>query len=387
MGYEAMKVALELQPCCGSRSGIGVYTYELSRRLCETEDLEFFGNIFDFRWKRGGCNALEGINLPLRSCRWFPYGVYRRIWRYVPISYDTLFRPQADLSVFFNYVVPPRIRGKTIVTIHDMTYLRYPETLDKRNLRRLLEGVGRSIEDSDQILTVSEFSKREIIELLQVPEERISVINSAASIPSEDIIPFQILSQKYGLTGPYLIYVGNIEPRKNLSKLLLAFDLLKKEQGIAHKLVIVGGAGWNNREIYQTLHSLSCVGDVLFFGYLPTPERDVLYQHAAALVFPSLYEGFGLPPLEAMQMSCPVVCSNAASLPEVVGDAAELFDPYDTVSIANGIWRVISDEGRRRSLIKKGILQSKKFSWEASAERLTDVCRKVLELPGEGKEI
>ena len=364
-----MKVALELQPCCGKRSGIGTYTCELAKRVKDGGGLTFCGNLFNFLSRNDNSAALAGVTMPVRESRLFPYGVYRRIWDIVPIQYDSLFPGSADLSVFFNYIVPPRVSGKVITTVHDMTYLRYPETIDKKNLRRLKDGMARSLDRSDMVLTVSKFSKREIRELLGYSEERISVVPCAPSCLKMEG------ENAPSVEGPYLLYVGTIEPRKNLARLIRAFDRLKREQNIPHKLVLAGGKGWTNEEIYRAAEGAP---DVIFTGYISEEEKSALYRGASAFVFPSLYEGFGIPPLEAMNCGCPVVTSDAASLPEVVGEAAELVDPLDELSIAEGIWHVISDKAHAEELVCRGYEQIKRYTWDASAEKLTDVCRTVL---------
>ena len=369
-----MKVSLELQPCCGSRSGIGVYTCELAKRMRDRDGLEFRGNLFNFMGRNDNSAALEGITMSVCESRIFPYGVYRRIWKAIPIPYQALFPGKADLSVFFNYIVPPRVSGKVITTVFDMTYLRFPETMDGKNRRRLQSGMRYSVERSDHILTISEFSKKEIMELLNVPEEHISVVPCAPS-GSGQAADFSKCAEKFGLRRPYLLYVGTIEPRKNLIRLLRAFECLKQEQNIPHQLVLAGGKGWNNEEIYQAAYS---VENVIFTGYLSEEEKYSLYKNAAAFVFPSLYEGFGIPPLEAMSFGCPVVCADAASLPEVVGDAAELVDSLDELSIAQGIWNVLSDPIYADELVRRGYEQVKKYTWTASADRLTDICKAVL---------
>lgn len=370
-----MKVALELQPCCGKRSGIGTYTYELARRLKNQDGLEFCGNLFNFAGRNDNSDSLAGIDMPIRESRFFPYGVYRRVWNLVPIPYQSLFPDGADLNLFFNYIVPPRISGRVITTVCDMTWLRFPETMEKRNYRRLKNGMAYSIERSDHILTISQFSKREIVNLLGVSEENVSVVPCAPSL-SEQAADFSVCAEKFHITKPYLLYVGTIEPRKNLIRLLKAYSLLKREQGIVHQLVLGGGRGWESEEIYRTAEGLD---GVILTGYLSSEEKNSLYQNAAAFVSPSLYEGFGIPPLEAMELGCPVVCSNAASLPEVVGEAARLVDPLDEADIARGIWDVLSDSGYASRLVERGYEQAKKFTWETSAKKLTKICREVLE--------
>ena len=370
-----MKVALELQPCCGKRTGIGTYTYELAKRLEDCDGLEFCGNLFNFRGRNDNSATLSGITIPIRENRLMPYGVYRRIWNLIPIPYHAMFQDRADLSIFFNYIVPPHISGKVMTTIYDLTYLRFPETMDRRNLRRLEKGMRYSVERSDHILTISDFSKSEIEKLLGVPEYLVSVVPCAPTLLEKAPNPTGFM-ERFGVKKPYLLYVGTIEPRKNLIRLIEAFSRLKKEQGVPHQLVLAGGKGWGNTEIYRIA---SLTMDVVCTGYISDDEKYDLYQNADAFIFPSLYEGFGIPPLEAMAYGCPVVCANVASLPEVVGDAAELVEPTDDVNIAQGIWNVISHPSRRDELIRLGFERVKRYTWATSAKKLTDICKTVLE--------
>lgn len=370
------KVALELQRCCGNRSGIGTYAYELAKRMKSGDGLEFQGNYFDFLGRNGSGEVLRDLPMALAENRMMPYGVYRRIWDVLPIRYGSLF-PCADLSVFFNYIVPPHVGGRVITTILDLTYIRLPETMDQKNYRRISRNIAGSIARSDRIITISEFSKQEIMELLGIEEERIAVIPCAPTFSQEQVEPESVI-QKFKISPPYILYVGTIEPRKNLVRLLKAFERLKRETGIPHQLVLAGGSGWNNAGIYETAAELRCADDVIFTGYVSSAEKNALYRDAAAFAFPSLYEGFGIPPLEAMHFGCPVVAAKAASLPEVVGDVACLVEPLDEVSIAEGLYRVLHEEDYRAGLIKKGYQQEKRYSWDDSAERLMALCREVL---------
>lgn len=374
---EGMRVALELQPCCGNRSGIGTYTYELAKRMRDTDDMEFCGNLFNFMGRNDNSAALKGIKMPINVSRVFPYGVYRRLWNVLPISYQSMFPQKVDLSIFFNFIVPPRVGGKVAATVYDMTYLRYPETMNRKNLRRIEDGIHYSVDRSDCIITISEFSKREIVELLGVPDDKVSVVY-CAPVFSTECADFKDTAKRFGIHSPYILCVGTIEPRKNLVRLLRAFSTLGSRVGIPHQLVLAGGNGWENEEIYQTAREIPCSDDVIFTGYLSDAEKNTLYKNASAFVFPSLYEGFGIPPLEAMAHGCPVVCADAASLPEVVGDAAQLVDPLDEDSIATGILRVLSDKEYAAELIQRGYQQIQKFTWDASAQKLTEVCRAVL---------
>ena len=371
-----LKIALELQPCCGQRSGIGVYTYELAKRLLDHDGLTYHGNIFNFAGRNDNSEKLRDVAMPIYENKILPYGVYRRIWGKVPISYDALF-PSADVSLFFNFIVPPRISGAVITTVHDMTYMRYPETVAAKNMKRLQDGMEYSIKRSDRILTVSEFSKSEIVSCLGLPPEKIDVVYPAASITG-GLCDYRSLSDRLGLTGPYVLFVGSVEPRKNLSRLLSAFELMKRRTGLAHSLLLCGGRGWNNEAIFRQLASMRFREDVIMTGYLTDAERNTLYKNAEAMVFPSVYEGFGVPPLEAMYWGTPVVCSKAASLPEAAGDAACGVDPFSVESIADGMERVLTDKGYTEWLMDRGKEQYDKYSWDKSARKLEEVIRKTM---------
>lgn len=375
---KTMKVALELQPCYWDRTGVGTYTYELAKRMKDKENVEFCGNIFNFCGKRNNEELLAGITMPVRENKLLHYGIYRRVWRYLPIPHECMFPGKVDLSVFFNFIVPPNICGKVITTVHDLTYLRYPETMKKSNYKHLTRGMDYSVKRSNKIVTVSNFSKQEIQKYLGVPEDKISVVYNAPSLANRSS-EFEEICKKYRIRSPYILFVGTIEPRKNVARLLQAFELLKGEYRIPHQLVLAGGKGWQDEQIFQVLQDIHFSNDVIFTGYVSAEEKNSLYQNASVFVFPSVYEGFGIPPLEAMTWGCPVVCADAASLPEVVGEAAELVDPLDEVSIANGILRVLSDSEYAETLVRKGTLRAKEFSWEQSAERLFSVCKEVLE--------
>lgn len=371
-----MRVALELQPCCWVRSGIGTFTYEIAKRLTDTETVTYHGNVFNFLKRNSGA-SLSGIEMPITENFLLPYGLCRRAWNYIPIPYRLFFPRKADLTFFFNYIVPPNIDGRVVTTVHDLTFLRCPETMKRSNYVHLEKGLRYSVDRSDKILTVSEFSKREICTLLAVPQEKVEVVYSAPSLADEKE-DFEKVKKQFNISEDYILFVGTIEPRKNISRLLRAFEYLKINVAIPHKLVLAGGKGWNDEEIYLTLQDLQCQDDVILTGYIPASVKNSLYQHASLFVFPSIYEGFGIPPLEAMTFGCPVVCSNAASLPEVVGSAACLVDPLDMQSIANGIYSVLYDPDYKENLVEKGYSQAERFSWKNTVGGLEKVIAEFL---------
>ncbi len=370
-------VALELQPCLGNRSGIGTYAWELSSRMRDDNALHFCGTAYNFLGRRDHSKDLEGIRIPVTEGKTLPYWAYRRIWNIAPIPYQWVIPTGADLHVFFNYIVPPHVKGKILTTVCDMTWMRFPETMKAQNRSRLSAGLERSVRAADRIITISEFSKREITELLSLPEERVAVIPCAANC-TDDSEPFDPVAAKYGIRQPYLLYVGTIEPRKNLVRLLRAYEQLRQRDGIPHQLVLAGEKGWNNESFDGALAASTAKDSVVMTGFISEAEKNTLYRHAALFVFPSLYEGFGIPPLEAMHWGCPVVTADAASLPEVVGDAAVLVDPLDADSIADGIRCVLSNAELAAALREKGFRQEKNYSWDTSADLLHNLCREVL---------
>lgn len=372
-----MKVALELQPCCGNRSGIGTYTYEIAKRVFNTDTTQIRGNLFNFRNTKNIKTWFNEVRFPIQEFKFLPYCIYRRIWHVLPIPYNIFF-PKADVNIFFDYIVPPRISGHVISVIHDLTFLRFPETMSKRNRRRIQNDIKYSIERSDMLITITEFSKSELIDLLEIPSDKIKIVSPAPSL-ALDAEDFTDLSYRYNITKPFLLYVGTIEPRKNLVRLMQAFEWLKSKKGMPHQLVLAGGLGWKNNEIQDAIGKSPYKKDIIMTGYITDKEKNTLYQAADLFVFPSVYEGFGIPPLEAMTFGCPVVSSNTASLPEVVGDAAELVDPMNVESIAEGMWKVLSNDLYRAELVQKGYQQAEKFNWDDSAKKLMQICREVLE--------
>jgi len=222
---------------------------------------------------------------------------------------------------------------------------------------------------ADQIIAISNSTKQDLIRYFQVPEEKITVTHLAADECFQPL-PFdkvQVFREKYGLDFPFILYVGTLEPRKNLPTLIKAFYYLKKKN-IHHKLVIAGGKGWKYDPIFQTISDLNLIKDIHFTGYVPKEDLPLLYNAADAFVYPSLYEGFGLPPLEAMACGCPVITSNTSSLPEVVGDAGIMINPCDYDKLAEAIDNIISDTDLKIQFSKMGQVRAAQFSWNKCAE-------------------
>ena len=236
----------------------------------------------------------------------------------------------------------------------------------------------RTIKSADKIIAISHHTKNDIIQHFKIPEDKIKVIHLAANKNYKPLQGDKInkIKQKYDLNCPFILYVGGLAPNKNVKRLIQAFYKLKK-QGINHKLILTGVKRWKYKSIFETIEKLNLQKDVIFTGYVPDEDLPALYNAADLFVYPSLYEGFGLPPLEAMACGTPVITSNTSSLPEVVGDAGIMVNPYDVDELANKMYEVLTNDGLGEELSKKGLERAKLFSWKKCAEEHLKVYEEV----------
>lgn len=287
---------------------------------------------------------------------------------------STPLQTNADISHFFNYLIPRGVQGKTVVTVHDMVLRAYPETMQLRTWLMLRAFLLDSMTRADCILTDSHFSAKEISAYYPQLAHKIKVLYCGIEhnrfYPVADTGMIRKVKHRHSIAGKYILYLGTIEPRKNLLRLIQAYHLLLHDQLDIPRLVLVGKKGWRCSKILRAAKPLCDCGQIVFTDYVPAEDLAALYTGAECFVFPSLYEGFGMPPLEAMACGTPVVCSHAASLPEVVGDAAVQFDPYSVRQMANAIQRVLGDSTLRQRLQQKGFVRAKQFTWQAAAMRL-----------------
>jgi glycosyltransferase involved in cell wall biosynthesis len=291
----------------------------------------------------------------------------------VPLA---LQRARVDLFHAPHYVVSPLTRCPFVVTIHDCIHLRFPEYLPNRMAPVYAhQMMALSARRARRILTVSQASKRDILHYFGVPPTKVEVIYNAlderlADPPSADDL--ERVRQRFLLTAPFVLYTGNIKPHKNLDRLIEAFALVRRQTDNL-KLLIIGDAISKYPNLRRLVHRHQLHRDVRFLGFVPDATLAALYRMAAVFVFPSLYEGFGLPPLEAMASGTPVITSNVSSLPEVVGDAALLIDPLRPDQIAAAIQRILSDDALRADLVRRGRERARAFSWDRSVARVRDV--------------
>lgn len=276
--------------------------------------------------------------------------------------------------------IPPFHRNcKSVITIHDLAFLLYPHFLTKESARYYGQ-IDQAVKRTDHIIAVSESTKQDTIRLLGVPEHKITVIYESANPIYRPVNDPEILKQtksKYHITGDFILFVSTIEPRKNLPALLKAYRQLLDRYRADVKLAVVGRRGWLSEEVFTLVDKLKLTNDILFLGRVPVEDLLDLYNAAQLLVQPSFYEGFGLPPLEAMACGTPVVVSNVSSLPEVVGDAGLLVDPENVSELTVAIWRVLTDEALRADLITKAFKRAQCFSWEKTALQTLELYRRV----------
>jgi glycosyltransferase involved in cell wall biosynthesis len=273
-----------------------------------------------------------------------------------------------------HYVLPRLVRCRSVVTIHDCIHLMFPQYLPSRfALRYARVSITTAAQRATRVLTVSESSKRDILRHVDTSPDKIDVIYNAYDerfgvAPREE--DMARVRERYQLADEFVLYAGNVKPHKNLERLIEAFSLLR-QRGLDHlKLVLIGDDISKYAALRRAVHRHQLHQYVRFLGYLPEDALAAMYRLAAVFVFPSLYEGFGLPPLEAMASGTPVVTSNVSSLPEVAAGAALLVDPYDVGAIADGIERVLTDETLRREMREKGLARARQFSWEDSTRRI-----------------
>jgi glycosyltransferase involved in cell wall biosynthesis len=294
-------------------------------------------------------------------------------------KYDALFIPAG------NRRLPLWVPCPSVGTFHDLCVLHVPGKYDLMHNVYNLHVLPVLLRKLSLVITISESSKRDLMEYCKVPEERIIVTPEAADTdtyyPRDRQESHARISSKYALDAPYLLYISRIEhPGKNHVRLIRAFDRLKAKEDLPHKLVFAGSDWHRAEEVHREADQAAASDDIVFAGFVPNEDLPDLYCGADLFVFPSLYEGFGLPILEAMACGTPVACSNVSSMPEVAGDAGLLFDPSDEDSIEDSLRRALTDDALRDDYSARGLARSKEFSWKKTAEQTLTVLRRAAEV-------
>lgn len=351
-------------------TGIGTYTYNLLKILQVKSKHNRYFSINHLNVKMFDIDNLiieNPFKRILQTYMWYPYLIIRLRKN----DLDLIHNP-SQIPTFFD------TKQIYIITVHDLTPIIFPKEhkSGKSLIYKLL--FPRTLKTADKIIAVSYSTKQDLLKYFKLPDKQIKVIHEAADEKFQplDKETIQKFKTKYNLNSPFILYVGTLEPRKNIPTLIKAFYNLRK-YNLPHKLVITGKKGWKYNSIFETIEKLGIQDDVIFTGYVPNEDLPALYNAADLFVYPSLYEGFGLPPLEAMSSGCPVITSNTSSLPEVVGDAGIMIDPYDVDTLANSIYKVLTNDGLKADMVEKGLERAKMFSWEKTVKETLKIYREI----------
>ncbi|MFQ5613263.1 MAG: glycosyltransferase family 4 protein [Anaerolineae bacterium] len=373
-----MHIGLDYTPALKQSAGIGRYTRGLVGGLAELGA----GHQYTLLAARDAPLAqapalppnfrLQRLPLPER---WLNI-----LWHHLnlPLALDRLAGP-FDLFHSPNFVLPPLARSRGLVTVHDLSFLRYPAGADP-GLRAWLERVvPRSLARAEGVLADSRSTKADLIDLLNIPPERIDVVGAGVEDrfrPVSDEAALARVRRRYGLPDRFILSLGTLEPRKNFTGLIRAFAAVAAADETLH-LVIGGGRGWLFDQIFRAAAESPVRERIHLPGFIDEADLPALYTLATVFAFPSFYEGFGIPVLEAMACGTPVVCADNSSLPEVAGEAALLLPAGDVEALGRALLRCLKDEALRRALVARGFEQARKFPWTAAAEQLLVVYERI----------
>ena len=374
-----MRVAIDIQGLLCRKTGVGHTLHDLIEALAALDSPDEF-TAFYFSRRR--------LDLPFCTDRFrerrvaFPPGrLLSLLWKRLPFPAVDRFLDSADVLHFPDFVARPVRRGHVVVTVHDLSFVRLPETVEPKNRAFLSRHVPRSLERADAVIAVSEFTRREIEDVFPQARGKVHVVHHGV----RRVFRPHTGTEPHSSAAPhvphrYVLVVGTVEPRKNLGLLLDAMRIVRNRPGLAEvRLIVVGPPGWLAGDIEQRLAAEQHAGYVVRLGYVPDEALRDLYCGAAALAFPTRYEGFGLPAIEAMACGLPVVCSNAASLPEVVADAAILVEEPTPAAFADALARLLTDPALADDLRRRGLARAAAFTWEKAARHTLDVYRRVVE--------
>ncbi|SHK68176.1 Glycosyl transferases group 1 [Anaerocolumna jejuensis DSM 15929] len=367
------------------KTGIGWTSEHILKNIIKEFNNEYYLNYYTFHKAREKKKIVEeyiDLGYKLKKCVYLPNYLYKRAWNVIPIPYSRLFGNKAQITQFFNYDVPPGVNGKAVTFIYDMVYRAFPETIDQKNKKMLDYNLSVACKRADHIITISEFSKNEIIKYMQVEENKVSIMPCGVDTSIYHVnyteTEVQTVKRKYGITGDYLLYLGTLEPRKNIERLIKAYALLIERLHDAPLLVLAGKKGWMYDKILSLVEFYNLQEKIIFTGYIEAAEAPKLLKGSLLFVFPSIYEGFGIPPLEAMACGTPVVVSNQASMPEVIGDAGYYIDPYQVEDICDALQTLLGNDNLRKELSKKGISRAKEFTWSSAVNKLMKIYNKLV---------
>lgn len=307
----------------------------------------------------------------------------------IPVTLSRELRRHPVDVLHVQYTAPPFAPCAVVTTIHDLAFEHLPETFNRRSWMQLRLTVRRTARRAAHIITVSDYSRRDISHTYGIPPERITVTPEAAPphfAPVTDETELRRIRENYGIHGNYILSLGSIQPRKNLVRLIEAYSCLRGRQREVKlpQLVLAGKRGWLESETLRAAERNALDRDIVFTGYVPEADLVGLYSGATCFVYPSYFEGFGLPVVEAMQCGVPVIAGNRTSLPEVIAGAGLLFDPFDTEALVNALTQVIGNPAYRAELSAKGLERAKNFNWKTTARLTLNAYEVAVQRPGTG---
>ncbi len=370
-----MRIGIDARIAYYTRAGIGQYTWRLIEALAALDHTDDF---HVFRHRKDQTEFARQANFQHHAV-WTPS--HNRLEIYL-LGLEMLWS-RLDLDILHSTdFIPPqwKPRGcKSVITIHDLAFLHYPHFLTKASARYYGQ-IEDAVKRADHIIAVSNSTRRDIVNLLGVDEQKITVIYEAPNpvyLPMDRSHALAQVQARYALPNDFILFVSTIEPRKNVQGLLRAFRRLLDDYKLDVSLVLAGSKGWLSQEAYDLVNELKLNKQCLFLGPVEDKELVFLYNAARCLAYPSFYEGFGLPPLEAMACGTPAVVANVSSLPEVVGDAALLVAPNDVEELTVALWRLLTDDQVWTELQQKGFKRAERFSWARAARETLDVYRSI----------
>ncbi len=374
-------IGIDYTPAYEQGGGIGRYVRELVTALSKIDQFTQY-SLFVSGVSSSAPSAPLGSNFHWKPTRVTPKW-FARIWYRlrVPLPVE-LFIGSVNLFHATDFVLPPTLPNvPTVLTVHDLSFVRVPDSASVSLKKYLDVVVPRSVSRATHILADSQATSDDLVSLYSVDESKVTVLLSGVNERFMSEISSDVLMttrNKYSLGDfAYIFTVGTVQPRKNYVRLIQSLAQLRAK-GLDIHLVIAGGKGWLDNPIYSAIADTHMENFVHFIGFADDEDLPALYKNAVCLAFPSLYEGFGLPVLEAMACGVPVLTSNVSSLPEVAGDAAITVDPYDLDAITDGLERLILDTDLRATLIQKGLARAREFTWEKSARQLLGIYQNLL---------
>ena len=382
-----MRIGFDISQTGNNKAGCGYFADCLIQALTamDSEDkyilYPYFGTSF---WDPQAEHTTLRMDRPnvSRKLLFSNFAKSMSFWSQLPPEAEGLLG-NPDIIHANNFSCPQGVKqAKIVYTLYDLHFLEYPELTTEENRQKCFEGIfGASIR-ADFIISISDYSRKRFLEVFpHYPPERTQVVHLGSRFPAGENDEGESEILRVLKPGEFWLAVGTLEPRKNLRRLLQAFALSKGQLAFRYPIALAGGKGWLEEDLEDFIREMDLTDNVLILGYVSDQELTWLYRNCFCFVYPSLYEGFGLPVLEAMGQGAAVITSNTTSLPEVAGDAAHYIDPFDVQDIASAFLKLGSNSHFRKELRKKAAIRAKMFSWEKSAAKILDIYNQVLTMP------